>query len=251
MKENLKNLITKIVDVPKLVRTIWLILWLTLFIFVIAKLCFNIWYPIVVENEIFINVCNFIDNNIILKYGIMFVFYIINLNFIFLTSTRKKKYKNVKCLLIVNLFYITSFLFKYLNNFIGFIIEILILVIITTIFNIKQNNFKNKYVNISFALVFYLLINLWQMNMLFIRGIFDVITSLPTLISLVLQLDYYILTLISWIGVSYMGLWGAGWFWGKDVTELKALKEKELAKENPDKDLLKQLDEAIAKKEQK
>lgn len=46
-----------------------------------------------------------------------------------------------------------------------------------------------------------------------------------------------------------MGLSSWGWFFGKSVTELKALREMELGKENPDKKLIAKIDEAIAKKE--
>ena len=46
-----------------------------------------------------------------------------------------------------------------------------------------------------------------------------------------------------------MGLLGAGWFWSKDVTVLKAEKEKELAKKRPDSSKLAKLDERIAELE--
>ena len=46
-----------------------------------------------------------------------------------------------------------------------------------------------------------------------------------------------------------MGIWGL-WLWGKELTELEAMKAEELKKENPDKDLLAKIDEAIAKKKE-
>ena len=43
-----------------------------------------------------------------------------------------------------------------------------------------------------------------------------------------------------------MGWFGAGWLWSKDITVLKAEKEKELAKKNPDTKLIEKIDERIA-----
>ena len=48
-----------------------------------------------------------------------------------------------------------------------------------------------------------------------------------------------------------MGIFSGGWWWGKSITELKAMKEKELAKENPDAKLIAEIDKAIAEKETK
>lgn len=45
-----------------------------------------------------------------------------------------------------------------------------------------------------------------------------------------------------------MGLLGP-WFFGKELTELKAEKEKELKKKNPDLDLIRQIDKAITELE--
>lgn len=50
-----------------------------------------------------------------------------------------------------------------------------------------------------------------------------------------------------------MGIFG-GWFFGKSETELLALKEEELKKENPDQEKIKQIDarlEELKKKEEK
>lgn len=74
----MKKFINKILDVPKLIRTIWIILWLILIILLVFKFCFNLWYPVVSKNETFNNVCNYIDNNKWLYYLISYVLYIIN-----------------------------------------------------------------------------------------------------------------------------------------------------------------------------
>ena len=89
---------------------------------------------------------------------------------------------------------------------------------------------------------------LWQCNMLFIRNINEIIIDLSTLVAYILQIDYYIFLIITWIGVIYfMGSYGL-WFWGKSLTQLEAMKQKELNKSKPNMELVKQIDEAIAKK---
>lgn len=45
-----------------------------------------------------------------------------------------------------------------------------------------------------------------------------------------------------------MGWITFGWFFGKELTELEALRAKELSKAEPNKMVLKQIDEAIAMK---
>ena len=46
-----------------------------------------------------------------------------------------------------------------------------------------------------------------------------------------------------------MGLLGIGWLWSKDITVLKAEKEKELAKKEPDMELVAKIDSRIAELE--
>ena len=48
-----------------------------------------------------------------------------------------------------------------------------------------------------------------------------------------------------------MGWFSAGWFWSKDVTVLKAEKEKELAKKNPDMDKVAKIEKRILELEGK
>ena len=51
-----------------------------------------------------------------------------------------------------------------------------------------------------------------------------------------------------WIGVNLMGWLTGGWFFGKSLTELEAMKAEELKNENPDKIYLNELDKAIEEK---
>lgn len=240
----------KLVDTKKLVFRLWLSLWIILGILVIFKLCFNIWYPIVVENETLIKISNYIDNNKYLKYIIMAMFYITSLNVWFLTSTLEKTYKNIKFSIISQILIIACYIIKVYNNVVGCIIEIVYLILIPICINFKNKNI-NKIRSFIIPIIVYALVSLWQMNILFIRDISNILSDLPMFIWLFIQLDYYLFLIIMWLGVSYMGLLSGGWFFGKDITKLKAMKEKELAKKEPDKKLIERIDKAIEKQEKK
>ena len=96
----------------------------------------------------------------------------------------------------------------------------------------------------------YILITIWQFTIYLARGLdINALSNYPSLIYIILQLDYYIFTIITWIGVSFMGALGWGWFWSKDVTILKAEREKELAKSEPDMKLVEKIDSRIAELE--
>ena len=240
--------ISKILDVPKLIRRIWIILWITLFLLVLMKLLFNEWYPIVVDNENVTKVFIFIDNNYILDCIIRFLFYLTNSFITYLTCCKKIK-PNIIEDIFLPLIALLSFIVKtFVNNYLAFIIEMIMVVIIPIIINLIKKPFRTKTFNILFPIVINLLLMLWQCNMLFIRSINEIITDLPTLVSYILQIDYYIFLIITWIGVVYfMGNLGL-WFWGKSLTQLEAMKQKELNKSKPNMELVKQIDEAIAKK---
>ena len=239
--------INKLVDVPKLVHRIWLILWITLAIFVVAKLCFNMWYPIVIENENIIKICSYIDNNELVKYIIMLMFYLLNANIIFLTFIRKLKFPNKIFMILFNIANIIGYFVKGINNVYGIVFEVSV-ILISIFVNIRNKTFSKIKWNILFPIIIYLMINIWQLNIFFIRGINDILNKLPSLIFITIQIDYYIFLIITWIGVVYyMGLLGYGWLWGKSEVELLALKEKELAKEKPDLELIKEIDKALEK----
>lgn len=239
--------ISNIVDLPKLVKTTWIILWITLLMFLGLKLCFNIWYPIVVRSQTFIYVCDFIDNHRWLEFCIGIIFYLFNINIIFLTTTKSKKYKNYKIFIILNIMYIIIYVIKFFNNNFGGILELIIIIIIPSIINIYKNNFCNKFINIFFAIFIYAIITIWQANILFIRGIEDIITTYSCVIYYILQIDFYIFTIILWKGVCNMGFMGVGFLWGKTETELLEIKEKELKKEFPNKSLIEKIDKRLAK----
>ncbi len=242
----MKRFITKILDVPKLIRNIWFMLWIILAILVIFKYCFNLWYPVVVKNEAFINICSFIDNNKAVNLTIMGILYFFSLNILCLTNIGKKKYDNWLMLLIVNLSIGLSFTIKNINNIAGNIYEIFMLFLSFSIYNFRKHSFDKNWKNILVPIINYALLNLWQFTILIVRGTNQLdLSKMSSVIYLIIMLDYYIFLIITWIGVSYMGLLSAGWFFSKDITVLKAAKEKELARKTPNKNTIKKIDERI------
>ena len=247
----MKKFINKILNVPKLILTLWIILWVVLILLLIMKFCFNQWYPIIVNNEAFINVCDYIDSVYFLKIMIALVFYMANFNISFLTFTAYKRYSKWYYLIILNIICVGVFFAKNFNNLLGLILEISLFVILAIILNLKRNRFRNKLVDVLVPIVAYAILNLFQLTIYFVRGLnLNELTSYPVLIPYILQLDYYIFLIITWMGVSFMGIYGLGWLWTKDVTVLKAIKEKELAKAKPDTKLIEKIDERIAKLEE-
>ena len=239
--------INKILDVPKLIIRLWIILWLCLIILLIMKFCFGIWYPIVVENKILLNISDYIDNSW-LKYLILSIFYVFNINLVYLTACRKVKYDHILEILLINLLIALTFIVKMYNNYLGFIGEFLIVIPIPIIYFHKYHPEDSIIKDILWTFVLQILIMLWQCNILLVRGLPNPLTSASTIIQIILQLDYYIFLTILWIGVSIMGLIGI-WFFVKDVTKLKAIRESELAKAHPDMKLVKDIDSKITKLE--
>lgn len=242
--------INKIVDVPKLVKTIWIILWITLLMFLGLKLCFNIWYPIVVESKTFIKVCDFIDNNLWLEFAIGIIIYVYSVNLFCLSCFKKLKYSSKLEFILINIALVIIYSFKFFSNIIGNLLEVF-LVIFLSIINMFKKPFKNKLYNFFHSIFIYLLINIWQFNILFVRNINNTLENANVLIVYVMQIDYYIFLNILWLGVYYMGYASIGWFWSKKITQLEAKKQKEMSKSNPDKDYIKHLDEKILEIKQK
>ena len=225
----------KLINIPKLIRNLWIILWIVEFILIVMKLCFNIWYPIVIENELILKLSDFITNNVIVNYAIMFILYVINFNFVYLIIIKNKFYKSKIELLLINILIVIIFIVKKINNDFGMIFEVIGLFIVPMIRTRK----------ILFPIIVNVLVMVWQLNILFIRDINELLKDMPFMIYFAIQIDYYIFLIITWIGVNYyMSLVGV-WFFGRRITKYEALKEKELAKKFPDFKYVDELDKKI------
>lgn len=243
----IEQLIDPILDTRELIKRVWVILWIILFILDILKFSFGIWYPIIVENKNLLQFFNFIDNHKILKTVFNFLLYTINLNITFLILIIHNKFRNKLLFIGFNVIVLGLFIIKFFDRKIGSIIELSI-ILMAIIFNLKNKTFNKKIFNIIYPLLATLMMNLYQLGMVFARDITEVIDTLPTSIMYILQIDYYIFLLIMLIGVN-MGILGFGYLWSYELTRLKALKEKELKKKKPRKKYLEEIDKAILAKQ--
>lgn len=241
-----EQLVNPILDIRKLIQRLWVILWIILFILVILKFCFGIWYPIIVENKNLLKLFNFIDNHNVIRLILYFVLYAINLNLTILILIVKKKFKNWFIFLGYNLMILFLFIIKYKNNILGSIIELTI-PLISIILNLKRRTFERKINNIIFPIVAIILMNFYQILMLFARDLNNVIDTLPSSLAYILQIDYYVFLLIMFIGVN-MGILGFGYLWSKETTKLEAIKEKELKKKKPNKKKIEEIDKILAER---
>lgn len=226
--------IEKFVDLPRLIKTLYIMLWAIMLIFVILKLVFNIWYPIAVESVTFMKVCNFVDDTPFIKLALNFILFILTANIIFLSFIGKWKYDKLVDCICINVLLIIIFVVKMYITIIGSLLDIT-LIVLSIIINIKSNRFTKTIMNILSPIIIYILLNLWQLNILFIKDINEILSNAPTLVLILIQSDYHIFLLITWMGVNiFMGISSLGWFFGKSDSELKEIRARELSKKAPD-----------------
>lgn len=244
----MKNFINKILDVPKLIMRIWILLWLLLAILLVMKFCFGIWYPVVINNENLIKFNDLIKGSFA-RYIFSGVFYVLSSNILYLTSCKKLKYDSPIETIIINCMSVAALTFKILIPPVGIVIEILFSVIIPIIYLVRNKKCYKLWIRILYPIFIQLLVFLWQLNIYLIRGMdMNKISNEYFIIGFALQLDYYIFLIITWIGVNYMGIWSL-WIFNQDITALKAEKEKELGKKNPNMKKVESLEIQIAKLE--
>lgn len=240
--------INKIVNLPKLVHRVFILLWVVLGFCLILKFLFHQWYPIVVESKLIIAFGNYVDEHKWLYYVINYIYYSFSGNIIILTALKQRMYKRVITGIVFNLLIIASFIIKAIfGNSIGMIVEIIYLLVVPILINIKNKTFNKVWKNIIFVVVYYLIINIWQLNIMLIRDIQQVLTTAPFVIVMAMQIDYYIFLLITYMEVSIMGLSSFSWFFGMPKTELLAIREEELNKAYPNPKKLEAIEEALKK----
>ena len=127
---------------------------------------------------------------------------------------------------------------------------LVVLPIIVNLLTIKGNGKLKLLKGVIFPIAMNILIMVWQLLILMVRDIDLVLTNEHALVTLVMQIDYYIFLIITYLGVQIMGTIGA-WFWSKNITQLKAFREEELKKEKPDMETVKEIEARIKELEEK
>lgn len=192
----------------KTIRFMWYSMWITLLLMVVLKLCFNYYYPIVIENSKLLEISYYIDEHKWLDYPLRFIVYCINSLFISLCVLKEKWFKKKWHLIIMMLLFGVGFVFKFINTWISFAI-VLIPYIIIPLFITKN---KRRWIFIMFALdnIFQLLSNFTRGNGLILNNTY--------LIELFMWIDYYLLFVIYYIGVVQMGSMSVlPWFTKKET----------------------------------
>ena len=117
----------KFVDFKKLITRLWIILWIILGILLVMKYCFNLWYPIVINNDTLNNIFLYIDNHWILLRIIAYILYVVSSNILFLICISKKKFDKVYYFVLFSVLSLLVVILKDKFNIIGLVCEILII----------------------------------------------------------------------------------------------------------------------------
>lgn len=166
-------------------RTIYLC-WGALLLCFIIKLLGGNYFEIFATNETFINVCNWIDGNIV-KYLIRFIF--ANISFYLYTSAVIGKDISVKKFAIIEIFIIADVIVKYIFPSLGFILDCIMLVGIPLLLS----------KSIKRTILGFALINVFQIFSLLTRNIGMSVLNTNSLIEYILQVDYYIMLILYYL----------------------------------------------------
>ena len=182
-------------DKKKTIKFLWISMWATLLLMVVLKLTFNYYYPLVIENSKIITISKYIDNHIWLLIALQFIPYIFNGFFITLCVLQEKIKLKDKRIILILFVYIVAYPFKYINTWIAFSISLISYIILPLILT----KYKRKLIFITFIIdnILQILSNFARGNNLIIQDTF--------IIELFMQIDYYLMFIIYYIGGIYMG----------------------------------------------
>lgn len=204
----------------KIIKFLWLSMWITLLLMVVLKLTFNYYYPIVIENSKLLEVSKYIDDHIWLKYSLNFITYMIDGILTSLCVLREKWFRKRWHIFVLLGVYAIGFPFKYINTWITFGISLISYIIIPLFITKKPRYWI--FITFGLANVFQILSNIARGN--------PIINTNTYLLELFMGIDYYLMFGIYYIGGIVMG---AGfilpWFTKKE-TVINAKIEKLQAK---------------------
>lgn len=205
----------------KLLQRLIIASWLLLAICFIIKICGANIFEIACNNINFINVCNYIDTHIWVKYILGCLSSYCSVSLFILATIRQYKFK-VWQRIVVIVTIICGVAIKLWNSYIGLSIDFIQLFILPMVFLGKPNK-------LWFRIIVGNVLNiLFQIISMAIKDINLAIFDDNTFISLILSIDLYIMLflyyLYSNIRRDNMGIFFS-WFFGKDVTKLEEIKK--------------------------
>lgn len=178
--------ITKTQKASILKKTI-IISWSILLLCMFVKIFGGNYFEIIVTNKRFISVCDFIDNNIILKYGLRYLSYLFVMMTISAALINSKTNKKDKLIWILILITINSL--RLISSYLGLFLDALYFIGITYFYEHKI--FKGVFADI--LIIVFQAISLITRNF----GISIVVTN--SLTEIILSIDYYIMILLYYL----------------------------------------------------
>lgn len=218
-----------------LIRRLIILSWSILLVCSCIKLLgFNL-FSIVCENQRFIAICKYFDNNAIPCYILALFTSFIGCALLTLSMLCKLKFSK-KELIIFSIGVIVGTTIKTFTEY-GFVGDLIQCFIIPVILMGKK---YWRYINI---LILNIVNVVFQLISIYVKDVRFSVFDDNTLVSLILLIDMYIMLLLYYLYTNLKGDIIMGkfftWFFGKDSTQLKSMKEKRearLAKLDPKKD---------------
>lgn len=167
--------------------------WVLLVTAVIVKLCGANIFNIVVNNQNFINACDYIDNHLWLKYILATIVYIPSTYLIYLTMTKQKIGKDLWFILVC----LPCSTLKGLNQYIGMAYEIIIILLLIPLLRCKGKNWLLVLIGIAVIILF-------QQISLWIRNLGFYLEKDYFLLNLIMLIDYYIMVVLYYLHVQYI-----------------------------------------------
>ena len=163
--------------------------WSLLGVCFLIKLLGGNWFELSTENTKLIQLCNWVDSNIS-KYFIMGIFYCVSMYLVYLSICKKK----IKDCLYICVVFALIFITKIFYPIVATVLEPMMLILLPIV---KKVSWKR-------VLVGNILMMAFQLVSLFIRNLGIYLPAdAPTLISLLLQIDYYIMLVLYYLYSNY------------------------------------------------
>jgi len=127
---------SKFIPSAKILRNILIIMWSCLAVYLVIKLLGGNWFEIACQNERFISVCEFLDNNFVPRYLVSLITSLILYSFLYLAILRQWKFTKIQFIifiiyipiqcLIKNIFMTNSIISFALSVISGFVMPIIL-----------------------------------------------------------------------------------------------------------------------------
>ena len=168
-----------------LIRTSWVVLICCSLI----KIFGGNYFEIAVQNEKFISICNYVDNNLWLKKILAAIMYMVS-TYTYLCIALKEKHIKLKhSLLLMPLMFTKTFLGWY-YPIVAFILDIFILFIIPVIINKK----------LKWNIISFILLNVFQLISLLTKNFsIDNFNNNLFLVQTIYQIDFYIMLILYYL----------------------------------------------------